>query len=144
MGIGWHESLSVGDERLDSDHQGLFALFDEMEQAVQSGQGRAAVGRTLATLMAYTVAHFRREEILMHEIGFPDLIDHAQEHRAIGWRVERLIEQHRTGRIEVTIETFSFLRDWLCDHVTKRDSEIARYARRHEKRSLADLPLAAE
>ena len=63
--ITWTDELSVSVKDLDSQHQKLFDLVNELHEAMRSGKGKEAVGSILNRLADYTKTHLFYEERLM-------------------------------------------------------------------------------
>ena len=63
--VSWSSQYSVGIATIDSEHQKLIALINDLHAAMKEG-GEAAMGKILDGLAAYTVSHFANEEKLMH------------------------------------------------------------------------------
>ena len=76
----WQSKYGTGVGSVDAQHQTLFAAAEELYVAMSTGQGKAAVGRTLDRLVQYTATHFAHEERLMRLNDYPDLAAHKVQH----------------------------------------------------------------
>ena len=127
--------MSVGVDRLDRDHQVLVELINRIEEC---GDDTASRGRVLpeviATLIAYTVFHFEREEKVMAACGYPDFSAHHDEHRALTREVQNLQRRIATEPENVSRdEVLAFLTDWLCHHILLQDMEYRPYCANQNK-----------
>ena len=68
--IEWTEELEVGVEMIDSQHHALIDIANNVIEAVENGEDKEAVDKTITKLREYTVFHFNEEEKLMEEIIF--------------------------------------------------------------------------
>lgn len=134
----WRENLSVGIPEIDRDHRRLIDILNRLHYMALAGDDRAAIGRVIDEVVAYTRDHFRREERLMREIAYPQALDHQAQHRAFA---ERLAEEH--ARFYADPEGFSVegfydaLADWLLVHVSAADSRLQPYVKALAAKSAA-------
>ena len=96
--VTWDQSYSVSVRRLDEQHQKLFALINELHEAMRQGQGQAIVQDTLRQLATYTVTHFRAEEEVLRKANYPGLAEHHAEHQKYVARVNEFAEDLKAGR----------------------------------------------
>lgn len=109
-------NLSIADEQ----HQEIFALVNGLNEAVTSGQ-RASIGAKLDALIDYVVMHFKTEEQLMQQHGYPQLAAHKAEHDKLVSTCADLQKKFHAGTAEVTAETTGFVKDWLIQHIPAVD-----------------------
>lgn len=132
MSITWREELSIGVEQIDSQHKELLARFDMLLNACKSGRGRDELLHLMNFLDEYVVTHFRDEEVLQKQSGYPDYEAHRAEHAAFVTRVKDLKNKMtKDGEITIehTLDTNKLLMDWLLRHITKRDREVGKHIR---------------
>ncbi|MBI3183276.1 MAG: hemerythrin family protein [Myxococcales bacterium] len=129
MPVSWTPDLSIGVEKLDLQHQQIFAALDDLLAAMRQGKGKAEVGRTLAFLVGYVAEHFVMEERTMRESGYPGLESHRGEHEVFARDVRALKSVFDTyGATSVlAIDVTNRVVGWLRDHILRRDVEMARY-----------------
>ncbi|MBT3536894.1 MAG: bacteriohemerythrin [Rhodospirillaceae bacterium] len=122
----WDESLRVGIDVLDKDHQVLISLLNQVRQ---HSVGDEDMDEIISKLIAYTHDHFRREEAIMAVCGYPDLERHRGIHRDLTDRVSKLADAWRNTRAPETRRRLRiFLRQWLTNHIMGTDADIAVYA----------------
>ncbi len=119
--IEWKDEYSVSVNRFDREHQKLFSLLNELNDAMGKGQGRFVVQGVLQQLMNYTRQHFASEEAAMRSVGFPGLASHIAEHRELTAKVEKFSAEYSKGDTSITIDVLYFLRDWLDHHILTTD-----------------------
>ena len=83
----WNEKMAVGVRLLDTDHQKLVGLLNELYDAVMKGQGKESLGKVLDGLVDYTKIHFAHEEKFFAQTSYPDAAAHKKEHDALTQQV---------------------------------------------------------
>lgn len=120
--VGWSDGYSVGNAMLDSDHRILLNLLNQLHDATETGQSREVVASVLNVLAEYTEHHFRREELVMAQIGYPHRAEHERTHRALEERVAAIRDRWQSGERQALGEdTLDFLKKWLTEHILGAD-----------------------
>ncbi len=109
-------NISVADEQ----HQNIFSLLNQLDDAVKSGD-RSATGSILDELINVVVDHFKTEEDLMQQHGYPNFAAHKDAHDKLVATCADLQKKFHAGEAEVTPETTQFVKDWLVNHIPKID-----------------------
>lgn len=118
---GWSRDMSVGVASLDAQHQRLFQMFDDLEQAMDDGRGQEAVVGIFEGLVAYAREHFEREEKLFSHTGYQEAAAHKVEHDAFIRAVEELRAEHRGGDAGAPSRALDFMSAWMRDHICGTD-----------------------
>ena len=120
--INWTANLSVGFESIDTDHQVLIGLLNELDDAVNAGEPRETVGRVLEALLDYTDYHFGREEVLMRACRYPDTDAHIRTHDTLRAQVADIRSRYLRNPESIHArEVLAFLKNWLTAHILGRD-----------------------
>ncbi|HTW49408.1 MAG TPA: bacteriohemerythrin [Acidobacteriaceae bacterium] len=117
----WKDSYSVQVKLCDTQHQKLFAIMNELADAMRAGQGSTAVSHTVGELLQYARTHFQQEEALMRRANYAQLAAHQEMHRRFVADVELLDRQTREGHTASSVQVLNILRDWLVNHIQKTD-----------------------
>ncbi len=125
--IEWQPRLSVGVAEFDEDHQTLIRLINQLWDANQERR-TTVLGGILEELARYVSYHFRREEDLFANWGFPGAADHHRSHQRLEEQVAELGERYRREPV-IANDVFEFLRDWLIRHILGDDMVYASYFR---------------
>ena len=123
--ITWGPALSVGVEEIDDQHQRLIVLVNELNDAMQAGQGKAKLGAVLSELVRYTVYHFATEERLMDKYHYELSVAHRAAHRKLEEDVGAFKIKFDAGDATISTELMNFLRDWLSRHILATDKKLA-------------------
>jgi hemerythrin-like metal-binding protein len=124
--LSWHERYSVGHAELDAEHKRLFELVNHFDDVIQM-ELAGELGLILDDIVSSTVAHFRREEDLMKQAGFPRLAEHKDmHHELINQIMEERAKMKKGGHVG-TKSVVRFLADWLTNHIIREDMEYKPY-----------------
>ncbi len=121
--INWTESLSVKIKSIDDQHKVLIGLINELHDSMRAGKGKEAVGKIIDELVDYTRYHFGYEESIFAKIGYVESAAHKRSHIALTDKVVDLQKKFKEGSLSITIETMSFLKTWLSDHIMGTDQK---------------------
>lgn len=123
----WDNRYSVDIPEIDRQHQKLFALLNELCDAMQDGRGSAAVGKVLDRVVDYTAYHFGYEEKLLREAGYPEDDAHRAEHAKLTDQAKELAVRLQKQQGDVPVATLKFLSDWLGRHILGSDKKYAAF-----------------
>jgi hemerythrin-like metal-binding protein len=118
----WKPSYSVKVRSCDAEHLKLFALINDLHEAMQSGKGSQVIQRVVGELELYTKTHFSAEEALMAKAKYPALAAHCVEHQRF---IESIANLRKQGIAGQSIATLSFLNDWLVSHIMRTDQQYS-------------------
>ncbi|MFC5356259.1 bacteriohemerythrin [Azospirillum himalayense] len=116
----WDAAYAIGQSAVDADHQRLFQLFNQFSAAIAAGETRESANRFLRELADYSAYHFRREEGLMHAVGYPDYAKHKTMHDTFADFVRRQSDSGARDPEEVQFLQ-SYVEMWLCGHILVMD-----------------------
>ena len=119
--IVWNEKYSVGEKTLDQHHQRIFNIINMLHQQLRVGIPSSELSQILLDLVEYAETHFRAEEALMRECGYPDLSGQENAHHRYTIEVRRLITRINEDWLNSTGDLFVFLKGWWQNHIVKMD-----------------------
>jgi len=117
----------VGLERIDREHRYLFDLINRFHDGHRGGAEPRELQRMLNDLVQYSEEHFRHEEETMLENEYPGLSAHCGMHEKLYLAIFRLSEELAADSSSITMDTHSFLRNWLVSHILTHDLQFADY-----------------
>jgi hemerythrin len=123
----WSEKYSVGVPSIDGQHKKLIEIINSLYDSMRAGHGELALGKTLDDLLSYTRTHFRFEENLLQSKGYPDLVAHKKVHESLTAQVLDLVNQHKAGKTTLSIQTGTFLKNWLANHILATDQKYSEH-----------------
>jgi len=115
------EAFLTGISSIDAQHGLLIDCFNELSRAVGNSEPRHLVDMALRAMIHTTSAHFRHEEKLLDESGYPDLAAHREEHVALLHQVEEYEQRYKAGTLELNPHTMALIKSWIVDHILESD-----------------------
>ena len=125
--LRWTDKLSVNIEEIDSQHQDLITLINDVFMAVEIGKGDDILGEALAELIEFTKIHFATEMRLMKIHDYPDLGSHEKEHDELKNHVLELNHKFNDGQSILSATVENFLKDELLNHFQKTDMKFGSF-----------------
>jgi hemerythrin-like metal-binding protein len=125
----WSDRFASGIESVDSQHQQLFRLINQVGDLLVGGAevSEAATEALIKKLADYARFHFTDEERVMTEGGLdPAYID---SHKKIHTRfTEQVVSmwKGRAGLVDPARTLYGFLSSWLVYHILGEDQKMAR------------------
>ena len=128
--ITWTPELAIGVEVIDEQHRELFAHVARFLSTVDAGRIEELLD-LLHFLGSYVEAHFRTEEDLMREAGYPALEAHAREHDAFRAMFGAVVGQFARYGDDPRVAAFAQREvcSWLESHVSTTDRELGTWLR---------------
>jgi len=121
--IQWDSSFSVNIAEIDTQHQKLIGMINELNDAMRQGKGKDVLGKILNGLIAYAGTHFKVEEKYFDQFGYPEGSSHKSEHAAFVRKVAEFKSGFDNGKLGLSVEVMSFLSDWLKTHIKGNDKK---------------------
>lgn len=125
--IEWKEIYSVGNSTIDRQHQQLFSIANRYHAAYTRREDRAILKTIFEELIAYTAFHFKEEERLMQEGGFPDFLAHKQSHEKLVKVVLQYKDNFDDGPHGIEEQAMQFIKTWLNGHILGMDRKYKPY-----------------
>lgn len=126
--VKWSDDYKIGDEQIDKEHWGLFALVQDLADKREQGASESSTAATLEALVDYVNIHFEHEEGLMLESLYPGLEAHKRAHEGLEHLVELTLDDYRRAPENFDHEVLmEFLSNWLAKHILVVDMEFAAY-----------------
>jgi hemerythrin len=123
----WDESYTVKVELMDEQHKKLFELLDDFYKNLSKKDNQENILKIIAGLRKYTFQHFFAEEMLMKKHNYPFLEEQKVQHHLFISKIDDYENRIKTGKLLISIEITSFLRDWLVNHIKKEDKKYAEF-----------------
>ncbi len=125
--LEWNESFRIGVDKVDEQHQRLFAIANRFFDEVAKGESCKTVYDALDQLRDYATEHFADEEALMSVTRFPYFEQHQAAHQQFTDEVQRLRRELFQGNQDLSLELLAFLRNWLVEHILGSDKYAGNY-----------------
>ena len=122
MKIEWKDSCCIGNVGVDMQHKHVFAIAGELEKLTGKPEQRLAVMR----LYQHVRQHFKDEEMVMRDVGFPLYAEHVEAHNKILTNLNR-VSQQVAATDSAGDAIAELLKDWALNHIASADVELAGY-----------------
>lgn len=133
MVLIWTKNLSVGVQDFDNDHKYLIRLINELDAMVKGAGVNGTVDAdelefALHRLENYFLYHCLLEEKFMEAIAYPDLGEHALEHRYFCATVKEMITNSRSSTDpKHAHDAMNFMYTWLVNHINIADKQYGEF-----------------
>ena len=121
----WNDSYSVKVKHLDSEHQKLFDIINELYDGMKAGKGKDVLGPVIEQLITYTERHFASEEAVLRRANYNFIEQQIAQHRAFVARVKKFSEDFASGAAGISVEVLDFLKTWLAQHIKGTDQQYS-------------------
>ncbi len=121
--IKWDDSLLIGNDLIDLQHQMLVGLIGAIPESRSPGDEIA-----LDEAIVYAETHFSDEEAYLEEIGYPATDDHKNMHK----KLTRILESYKSDYDDGKTNLYAFkqfMYTWITEHIMKEDKKIGAYLR---------------
>ena len=123
----WDETYEVKVGIMDEQHQRLFELINQFNDAIREKKTKQGLSELLKGLADYTVYHFHSEEHMMKLKRYPNYETHKSAHESFITKVAEFQERVDQGRLLIPIEVANFLKEWLTNHILVTDKRLAAF-----------------
>ncbi len=123
--LRWEPSYTVHEPVLDSHHQRLFAMLNELYENVVNSSSMDSILPIIDEFYEYTRYHFAAEEEHMRSLGYADTEEHLEKHLEFTQALESLRARYHDNDLDVARELIIILGEWLLHHVIKVDKKFA-------------------
>lgn len=124
----WDPALETGNELIDAQHHGLFALANALAFAVGSlSADEDTVADAVYGLAGYVVEHFRDEEALMELLGYPGLQTHKSQHETFSAEVMGFTARFMNGQEFAPEQLAASVTNWLTIHIMQSDMDAVAF-----------------
>lgn len=119
--VDWNHDIEVGIEEIDEQHHNLVKLFNAVEGLRKEGKLAKNANKIIYTLLSFAKFHFRTEETLMLENGYPEYEKQKKEHDKLIEKVSNLKEKVENGKNVDYFSIYNFLIEWFPHHTRVHD-----------------------
>ena len=118
------DNLRLNIQEIDSQHEALIGLINQLHETMRQGAERAALDEQLSQLLEHTREHFSYEEQLMSQYNYPGIEAHKSDHNRLMQHLESLMERYRNGDILLSFAVVIELKGWATIHIEKSDKPL--------------------
>ncbi|MDQ2087831.1 hemerythrin family protein [Herbivorax sp. ANBcel31] len=131
MPVNWNLSLyKTGIEFMDDQHQQLYYALSSIREAYGKEDEESIILEVLDFLIEYADFHFKEEEDFMRKIAFEGYEYQRQEHATFIDNcnaMKKMLNDEGFSR-KFIILLYNDVYKWLINHISEKDSLIAKFA----------------
>ncbi|MFN8256294.1 MAG: bacteriohemerythrin [Bacteroidales bacterium] len=121
----WKENYSVKVKSIDDQHKKLIDMINEFYDNITHRSNKENVTTLLTNLKKYVEFHFSLEERYMVLADYQGYNQHKKEHEKFTAKIADLEERITTGKLVLSLEVTTFLKDWLINHILVSDQKYS-------------------
>lgn len=126
MELTWTRQMSVGNQSIDTEHQTLLNMVNDIERAI-SKRDSAALAQAFKLFEEAVHNHFRNEASIAQAINYP-FDEHTFEHQYVlnelqSMRVELISNEGKWSESAVE-HYYGFLSQWTTEHIHEDDMKM--------------------
>lgn len=119
--------LVLGIEVIDEQHDGFVALLNELKGTEICSENRDNLKDLIRRLKVYSQHHFKEEEKLMKECGYPGILEHQEHHQVFRENLTELEKGLSYKNLMIDVQLKSFLTRWALSHIGEHDLKFGEY-----------------
>ncbi len=121
--IKWNSKMKIGVKSIDKQHRQLIDITNRLIEDSSDDN----VSEALREMVDFCDSHFKHEEKLMKEFGYPGFDHQHTSHREfMSKTLEFCTESMRNMEIAPS-SIIIFLKEWLVDHILDEDQQLKHF-----------------
>ncbi len=129
--IEWDDAFTLGNDAIDRQHRKWIELYNTLDGLLSVNEIVLPTTGThidaLQIMQEYTLYHFRYEENIMANAGYPGLSQHWRLHKDFDYKIFAYLRKMEMGKMFSNTELLDLLRKWLIDHILHEDMRVKQY-----------------
>ena len=117
---------SIDDKELDEQHSKLIEFTNNLILNYDREENIEVIS-AIDSLVNYAIYHFKFEEEMLKQKGYPDLEKHKVLHDIFRNKVDSLRKKIEGGDKDVIDQMILFLRSWIKHHISIEDVDYKKY-----------------
>ncbi|HYQ73394.1 MAG TPA: bacteriohemerythrin [Gammaproteobacteria bacterium] len=117
---------------IDSQHETMISLVNQLHETMLQGAGKAAVDGVLSRLLEHTQTHFAYEEGLMSRYHYPGYEKHKSEHSRLIQKLGDFATRYKNGDLLLSVAVELELKGWAAVHIEKFDKPLGIFLNHHK------------
>ncbi len=127
----WDEKYSVGVAEIDNQHKRMFAVINELLDAINTNTTQEQLGNVIDELIKYKIFHFATEEKYFKLFNYEGTDEHILKHKEFNDKLMVLKDKYPIYSVEFAFELVDFLEDWLIGHLMDVDQKYKKCFSEH-------------
>lgn len=128
--LNWDDDHSVGVYDMDEDHKVMFRLARSVAVVLHERAGLPVEEEIFHEMVKFTKYHFSREEELMEEVDYCNILAHRNHHKKLIRQIEDFSRRVANEGYSVGAAT-DYLIKWLVKHIYNEDKKYTAHFHSH-------------
>lgn len=125
--LKWDDKYLVCVPRIDEQHKKLFSLINALGVAIIENKHEQIIDEVFEGLVDYVFTHFRTEEQILEEYGYPDLRQHKHEHKVFTRKIIKFRSDFKGGTNPKATSVMEYLVNWTHNHIIGTDLKYSSF-----------------
>ena len=125
--VKWDKSISVDNVELDEQHIRLLEFTNNLLLHYHEKESPEIIQKAISSLVDYCEYHFRYEELILKERGYPDLERHIDLHDRFRAKVADFQNDLNNRDASVLDNIIIYLISWIKEHTSVEDQDYKNY-----------------
>lgn len=125
--IKWRESYETGIRSMDTQHQKLIELINELYKELRKEESNESIEEVLIKMTTYAEKHLKVEEGILETNGYPDFANHIAIHQSYRNQLTTLMAESKKEHEAAVKNTYAFLRQWWMGHIVAEDKKYGEF-----------------
>ncbi|MGC2167043.1 MAG: hemerythrin domain-containing protein [Gallionella sp.] len=136
--LDWDDNLSVGVPEIDYEHQHFISLVNDLNEAIVWRMDIDQIRQCMKAVIEDAIAHFKHEEVMLSNWGYPDLAAHAKLHTQILVALEQINRRFSEGKLSEYdwIDAGLKVKHILVEHLLTDDMKYRDFKLSHHSKSI--------
>jgi len=130
----WTDNYLVNIHKMDDQHKALFATACQLYKLLLGHEDIKQIDEIFSSLVRQTLVHFKTEEELMKNHGYPDYPQHKELHDILTQQLKDIQSSQQAMKssnysqpwIE-RLEVVDYLSGWLVNHILDEDKKVGAF-----------------
>ena len=117
--IAWKDSYCIGIPIIDEQHRCIVSIINSIHYFVEEHRELDVLESIINMMIQYTVIHFKTEEAMLKEAGYPPIEEHILLHKQL---INQLKEVSHEATQECDVDPLlKLLKAWWLSHINQED-----------------------
>jgi hemerythrin len=125
--ISWSSNFSVNVKDMDTQHQALIDITNQLHEALMEGKGSIVVNATVDKMIDYAKRHFKDEEAILTLHRYPGFAQQKANHDAFISKSIEFKKEVSLGNRATSVAVCNFLKEWWTSHILVEDKQYGVY-----------------
>jgi len=125
--LEWNKAYECANKQIDEQHRNLFGRSNRLLTAMIDLQEKAVCQQYIEELISDVSKHFKTEEQILEQSGYPYVEKHREIHRELVDKALTMARRHKEGQLEIA-EVFDYLAiQMVSQHMLIEDRKFFPY-----------------